>query len=188
MAKPHVIILGAGPAGVGAAFQLARKGLAQVTLLEECEHVGGIAGSFDLSGVRVDYGSHRLHPSCDPEILQDIRTLLGNDLLDRPRHGRIRLRGKWIHFPLKPADLILQLPTSFTAGVARDLVIKLLPSKTHLYREESFATVLQEGLGQTICHDFYFPYAQKIWGLPPEELSATQARRRVAAGSTAKLL
>src|SRR5512139_3653218 len=104
MSKPHVVILGGGPAGVGAAFQLTRKSLAQVTLLEECENVGGAAASFELSGLRVDYGSHRLHASCDPEILKDIRTLLGNDLLNRPRHGRIKLQGRWIHFPLKPLD------------------------------------------------------------------------------------
>jgi protoporphyrinogen oxidase len=188
MAKPHVVILGAGPAGVGAAFQLTRKGLAQVTLLEECKKVGGIASSFELSGLRVDYGSHRLHPSCDLEILKDIRTLLGDDLLNRPRHGRIRLKGRWIHFPLKPMDLILQLPISFTTGVAKDLMTKLLGSKTDQHKEESFASVLERGLGQTICRDFYFPYTHKIWGLPPEELSATQARRRVNAGSTAKLV
>ncbi|MCK5642498.1 MAG: FAD-dependent oxidoreductase, partial [Gammaproteobacteria bacterium] len=109
MAKPHVVILGAGPAGLGAAFQLTRGALAQVTVLERNSYVGGNAGSFELAGLRVDYGSHRLHPACDPEVLQDIRALLGDDLLDRPRHGRIRLRGRWLHFPLKPLDLALRL-------------------------------------------------------------------------------
>ena len=53
--------------------------------------------------------------------------------------------------------------------------------------DESFASVLQSGLGRTICRDFYFPYAEKIWGCKPEELSAVQARRRVRAGSLGKL-
>ncbi|MEJ7712626.1 MAG: FAD/NAD(P)-binding protein [Pyrinomonadaceae bacterium] len=53
--------------------------------------VGGNAGSFELSGLMVDYGSHRLHPACQPQIRDDIRDLLREDLLDRPRHGRIRL-------------------------------------------------------------------------------------------------
>src|SRR5688572_32285972 len=107
MTNPHIVILGAGPAGLGAAFQLTRRKLARVTLLEQNTWVGGNAGSFELAGMRVDYGSHRLHPACDPEILADIRALLGDDLLDRPRHGRIRLSGKWIHFPLQPFDLAL---------------------------------------------------------------------------------
>ena len=124
MVKPHVVILGAGPAGLGAAFQLTRRALAWVTVLEQQNQVGGNAGSFEIEGIQVDYGSHRLHPSCDPTVLQDIRTLLGSDLLDRPRHGRIRLCGRWIHFPLKPVDLALGLPPSFSLGVAVDLVRK----------------------------------------------------------------
>ena len=124
--KPHVIILGAGPAGLGAAFKLARRGDVQVTVLEQNRNVGGNAGSFDLAGTRVDFGSHRLHPSCDPHVLNDIREFLGRDLLDRPRHGRIRLCGRWIHFPLKPLDLALGLPLRFSTGVAADLLRKTL--------------------------------------------------------------
>jgi len=90
---PHVLILGAGPAGLGAALRLRRLNRARVTVLERGEHVGGNAASFEINGNYVDFGSHRLHPACEPEILDDIRTLLGPDLADRSRHGRIRLRG-----------------------------------------------------------------------------------------------
>ena len=76
----------------------------------------------------MDYGIRRLHPATDPAILADIQRLLGGDLLDRPRHGRIGLLGRWIHFPLKPADLMLRMPPGFALGakVARpdhDVVI-----------------------------------------------------------------
>jgi len=188
MTKPHVVILGAGPAGLGAAFQLTRRSLAEVTLLERNRVVGGNAGSFELAGLHVDYGSHRLHPACDAEVMRDIRQLLGDDLLDRPRHGRIRLRSRWIHFPLKPLDLALRLPPSFAAGVATDSLRKLFPRKSNNDGEESFASILEAGLGRTICRDFYFPYARKIWGHAPEELSAIQARRRVSAGSLTKMI
>lgn len=188
MGKPHVVILGAGPAGLGAAFQLTRRALAQVTVLERNSWVGGNAGSFELAGMRVDYGSHRLHPTCDVEVLRDIRTLLGDDLLDRPRHGRIRLQGRWIHFPLRPLDLCLKLPPSFAGGVAADLLAKVIRPRHRLNGSDTFATVLEQGLGRTICHDFYFPYARKVWGLEPEGLSGTQAHRRVSAGSLSKMM
>jgi protoporphyrinogen oxidase len=155
--------------------------------LERNNRTGGNAGSFELSEIRVDYGSHRLHPACNQEILQDIHSLLGDDLLDRPRHGRIRLLGQWIHFPLKPVDLALRLPASFSAAIANDLIMKLIRGKSNQQNEESFASILEAGLGRTICRDFYFPYARKIWGMPPEELSAVQARRRVAASSLGKM-
>jgi len=188
MTKPHIVILGAGPAGVGAAWQLTRQNKAKVTVLERNPGVGGNAGSFDLAGQRVDYGSHRLHPASDPQVLHDIKTLLGDDLLDRPRHGRIRLRGRWIHFPLKPLDLALRLPPSFALGVAADSAGKMLNGQQPDEVEENFATVLEAGLGRTICRDFYFPYARKLWGMEPTELSAIQARRRVSAGSLGKMV
>jgi protoporphyrinogen oxidase len=178
------VILGAGPAGLGAAVCLARRGFGPITLVERQATVGGNAGSFDLEGMRVDYGSHRLHPSCDPRILADIKRLVGTDLLDRPRHGRIRLRGRWLHFPLKPIDLARRLPPSFVASVLRD---KLSRSQ-NVCSPDTFASVLERGLGRTICRDFYFPYAEKIWGLPPTEIDAVQAKKRVSAGSIGGML
>jgi protoporphyrinogen oxidase len=181
--RPHLAILGAGPAGLGAAYRLARRDAFDVTIVERGATVGGNAGSFDFGGLHVDYGSHRLHPSCDPEILADIRHMLGADLLDRPRHGRIRLRGCWVHFPLRPADLALHLPPSFLLGAAMDAFTKPLRRES----ADNFAAVLRQGLGRTICRDFYFPYARKIWGVDPETLDAEQARRRVSAGSMLKM-
>lgn len=186
--QSHIIILGAGPAGLGAAYKLAQNKKTTVTVIDQNETVGGISGSFQISGLTVDYGSHRLHPACDPEILKDIKILLGDELLDRPRHGRIRLRNRWIHFPLKPVDLALKLPFSFLVGTAVDLFRKTLNKKQISLDSETFASVLEVGLGRTICREFYFPYAYKIWGLPPDELSPIQARRRVSAGSLGKML
>ena len=195
MAKPRVLIMGAGPAGVGAAYQLRRLDRADVTVLEQRDAVGGNAGSFEMAGQRLDYGSHRLHPASDPAILEDIRTLLKGDLVRRPRHGRILLEGRWIHFPLKPLDLLLNGDPRFALGAARDGLTRPLRRRSDLRTpragagtNESFASVLRESLGPTICESFYFPYARKIWGREPELLSSIQARRRVSASSISRLL
>src|SRR5207247_9436252 len=102
-----------------------------------------MAGSFLLDGVRVDYGSHRLHPSCDARILNDLARLLGSDLLRRPRHGRIRLQQRWIHFPLKPADLLTHLPLSFAFGAGSDVLCK--PFRKPPPAPATFASVLARG-------------------------------------------
>jgi protoporphyrinogen oxidase len=185
--KVHVVILGAGPAGLGAAFRLTRHSHAQVTVLEQNRHVGGNAGSFELAGIQVDFGSHRLHPSCNPAVLADIRMLLGGDLLDRPRHGRIRLCDRWVHFPLKPLDLVRGLPLRFSANVAGDLIRKGFRNGSGPRQDETFASVLERGLGRTICDNFYFPYVEKIWGLTPAALSVTLARRRISANTLSKM-
>ena len=187
MSEPHVVILGAGPAGVGAAFQLARRGLARVTVLERNPCVGGNAGSFDLAGFRVDYGSHRLHPSCDPAILLDIRSLLGDDLLDRPRHGVLACAIDGSIFAHATGSRS-QVATRFAIGVATDFITKVVPHRYRSRGAETFASILETGLGRTICREFYFPYARKIWGGAPEDLAVTQARRRVGASSLGKML
>lgn len=183
---PRILILGAGPAGLGAALQLQRQGRGHATVLEQHAVPGGNAGSFDFGGQRLDFGSHRLHPASDPDILADIKSLVGDDLLVRPRHGRIRLRGQWIHFPLKPADLLLRLDKGFAISSSIDMARKALGLTGA--PADHFAGVLWNSLGPTICRDFYFPYARKIWGLDPEQLSSVQARRRVKASSFGGLM
>ena len=185
--QPHILILGAGLSGLGAAYKLALDKKAVVTVIDQNEAVGGLSGSFQISGLTVDYGSHRLHPACDPEILEDIKSLLGDELLDRPRHGRIRLRKRWIHFPLKPFNLAFSVSPGFLANVMYDVVAKLFKRKAVLSEGETFASILESGLGSTICREFYFPYTHKIWGLSPEELSPIQAYRRVSSNTLNKM-
>lgn len=182
-----VAILGGGPAGLGAAWKLAQRGITDTIVIERNADVGGNAGSFEIDGLNVDYGSHRLHPACHAEILDDLRGMLGPDLLDRPRHGRIRLKGTWLHFPLKPIDLLRRLPLSFSLGVSRDALAKVTATQ-QTNRSETFSSVLERSLGKTICREFYFPYARKIWGIAPAEISDIQAYRRVSAGSLTKMM
>ncbi|MFN8574377.1 MAG: FAD-dependent oxidoreductase [Gemmatimonadaceae bacterium] len=185
MRESHVVVLGGGPAGCGAAYQLRRTKKARVTLLERSTALGGNAGSFYWGNQWLDYGSHRLHHAVDPEILVDIKQMLGEDFRDRVRHGRIRLRGKWLHFPIQTLDLLKRLDKGFAFGMARDMVMRKLRKADE---GDSFASVLLANLGPTMCHHFYFPYARKLWGAEPEVLSGIQARKRVSAGSFGKLL
>ena len=178
------VVLGAGPAGLAAAYKLSQRGWRDVTVFERADRVGGNAGSFVIDGIPVDFGSHRLHPVCPAPVMADLRALLGDDLLDRPRHGRIRLRGRWVHFPLQPFDLLARLPPAFMAGALTDVVRRRFLKDA---REPSFASILERGLGRTICRDFYFPYARKIWGLEPDALDPEQARRRVSSATVGKM-
>jgi protoporphyrinogen oxidase len=187
--RPRVAILGSGPSGLGAAYRLARDGKADVVLIEQSPDVGGNAGSFELDGLVCDYGSHRLHPSTPEDVLADVREMLGADLLDRPRHGRIRLMGRWIHFPLRPVDLLLRAHPRFQLGVARDALTKPFRGRGAAAGDDAtFASVLEAGLGRAICESFYFPYAWKMWGQGAETLSPVQARKRVSAGSLGRMI
>jgi len=183
-----LLVLGGGPAGLGAAWRAARAGH-RVTLFERAPVVGGAAGSFDVAGIRVDHGSHRLHPATDPRVMADLRALLGDDLQTRPRHGRIRLAGRWLAFPLRAADLVRRLPPDFALAAARDAALApLRRAPAPGGPDDTFPAVLRAGVGPTLTERFYLPYARKLWGGDPDDLAGEQARRRVTAGSPAALL
>ncbi len=178
MTSADVAVVGAGPAGLMAAWRAAVVGH-QVVVLDGADAVGGMAGSFEVDGVRVDYGSHRLHPSIDDRILGALRSLLGDDLQTRPRRGRVRIADRWVAFPLQLADLIRRLPPSFSARAAASAAVTpvLRP------RADTTAEVLRSTLGPAVAEEFYEPYLTKLWGLPPQQLSGELARRRVGARS-----
>src|SRR4051812_1344124 len=179
-----IVILGGGPAGLAAAAGAARTGRS-VLLLERAPVVGGMASSFDVAGVRVDHGSHRLHPSAHPDVLADVHRLLGTDLQVRARHGRIALDGRWVAFPLRAGNLCVNMRPRFALGTASGLLTAPLRRRTP---PDSFAAVVRARFGTTMGEHFYFPYARKLWGLDATEVSAEQARRRISAGGAASLL
>ena len=132
----QVDILGAGPAGLLAGWHAARQGH-HVTIFEAAAEPGGMAGSFEVAGLRVDHGSHRLHPTIHPSLLAELQSLLGADLQERPRSGRIRLADRWIGFPLRTTEL-RRLPPALAVRAGRDaLTAPFRRPRADTYYEES---------------------------------------------------
>lgn len=174
MSSYEVVILGAGPAGLGAAYRLAREGH-DVCVVEREHVVGGLAGSFEVAGLRVDHGSHRLHPTTPEPVMTTLRALLGRDLQERPRHGRIRMAGRFVQFPPRPGDLLAHLPPALSARLAFDV----LSSPARHARSDTFAEVVRASLGPTMTERFYGPYVEKLFGVNASELAGDLARKRV---------
>ena len=179
----ELAIVGAGPAGLMAAWQAAEAGH-EVTVYEKTNAVGGMSGSFSIAGQRVDFGSHRLHPSTPPHLLQALTSLLGEDLQTRQRNGRIRLYEKWVAFPLRTADLIRHLPLKFSLGSAMDIVQRPFLDNSG----DTFEDEVRSRLGKTVSDEFYSPYAEKLWGIHPSKIDGELARRRVSASSPLAIL
>jgi protoporphyrinogen oxidase len=111
-------------------------------------------------------------------VLGLLRELLGEDLQTRPRHGRLRVYGRWVGFPLRPAELARTLPPGAVARIARDAVTGPV-TKTD---PSSYESMLRGTIGPELHGALYGPYAVKLWGLPGSRIDAEQARRRVGPG------
>ena len=175
-----IAVIGSGPAGLAVAWRAARAGH-DVAVIEAADHVGGMAASRTVSGVRVDLGSHRLHPVMAPEVRAELEALV--PLQTRPRNGRIRLEGRWVPFPLTPVGLLRGLPPRVAAGAAVDAAAG--PARSA--RRDTYAAVVRAGLGPTVWRHFHEPYAWKLWDTDPHLLSGELARRRVSASSPADI-
>src|SRR5882724_8309593 len=110
-----VVVIGAGPAGLTAALQLAELGV-PVIVVEANQRVGGLAQTIEYKGFRFDIGGHRFYTKV-PAVRELWRSMLGADFLTRPRLSRIFFDGKFFDYPLKPADALANL------GIVRSVAI-----------------------------------------------------------------
>src|SRR5690554_5363456 len=151
--RKRLAVLGAGPAGLGLAWSVLRRypGFFEVVIIEKEETTGGIAGGFTACGLNFDYGSHRLHPEVNEVVFKDLENMLGDELKKRRRYGRIRMLGKFVGFPLTVTGIISRLPPDFIFGVTGDTVKKILRLKSSPATAHSYADVLLQSLGKTVC-------------------------------------
>lgn len=175
-----LVVLGAGPAGLSAAWRAARRGLS-VVVLDRADAVGGMAASFDVAGIRVDYGSHRLNPDMPAYVLADLRYLLGGDLQTRYRDGRLLLGNKWITYPFKPRELARALPAVPMARAAFEAIATPWRRSRAPENPDTYAELMRAGFGPTLYEQVYAPYARKLWGLAGDEIDVEQARRKAGA-------
>src|SRR5262252_1669353 len=106
-ANAPVVVIGAGPAGLTAAYDLTRRG-APTIVFEQDAQVGGLARTVVYNGFRFDIGGHRFFTKV--AAVQELwRELLGDDLLERPRLSRIYYRGRFFDYPLKAGNVLANI-------------------------------------------------------------------------------
>jgi len=167
----HVVV-GAGPAGLAVGAALRRRGH-EVLVLEAADRIGGMAASIDVGGIRVDLGSHRLHPSMPAWLRDELDALV--DLQERPRRGRLLVGDRWVPFPPTAVGAVRGLPPRLLARAALDVATSPLRRP----RADRYADVVRARLGPGVWRAVHEPMAWKVWGTDPAALSGELARRRV---------
>ncbi|MFB0546299.1 MAG: NAD(P)/FAD-dependent oxidoreductase [Anaerolineae bacterium] len=169
-----VVIIGAGPAGLTAAYELARRGI-RPTVLEQADKVGGLARTETYKGYRFDIGGHRFYTKVE-EVQRLWQEVLGEDFLKVPRLSRIYYQGRFFNYPLDFFNALSNL------GIVESLLILLSYFKARLWpyrEEETFQQWMINRFGQRLFKTFFQTYTEKVWGIPCHMIQADWAAQRI---------
>ena len=168
------VIIGAGPAGLTAAYELTRHGYMPV-VLEKGDKVGGIARTENYKGFYFDMGGHRFFSKSN-EVNQLWQEVMGDDFLLRPRLSRIFYNRKFFSYPLEPMNALVGL------GIWQSLLVglsylrwQILPYK----KEQTFEQWVTNRFGARLFKIFFKSYTEKVWGISTSELSSEWATQRI---------
>ncbi len=171
----RVVVIGAGPAGLTAAYQLTKAGVTS-TILEATDVVGGISQTAERDGWRFDIGGHRFFTKVQPveslwhEILDDDEFLL------RPRMSRIYYQGKYYDYPIKPLNALRNLGfLEALRCVASYLWAKVRPPTD----QSTLEGYVVADYGRRLYEHFFRTYNIKVWGVDPANLSADFGAQRI---------
>jgi protoporphyrinogen oxidase len=172
----QIVIIGAGPAGLTAAYQLTRFGVEGNVVLESDDVVGGISRTVERDGWRFDIGGHRFFTKV-PEVEAVWHEILPEDeFLVRPRLSRIYYGGKFYDYPLRAWNALRNLgPVEATRCVASYLWARVHPPKD----TSTFEGWTVSRFGWRLYRTFFKTYTEKVWGVGADEIQADWAAQRI---------
>ncbi|MEH6714451.1 NAD(P)/FAD-dependent oxidoreductase [Parasphingorhabdus flavimaris] len=170
-----VAIIGAGPAGLTAAYLLSKKGLKVTVIEKDPKYVGGISRTVEHEGFRFDIGGHRFF-SKSQEVVDLWNEILPDDFIQRPRMSRIYYEGKFYSYPLRAFEALWNL------GIWRSTLCMLSYGKAKVFPNrnvKSFEDWTVNQFGYKLYSIFFKTYTEKVWGMPCDEMSADWAAQRI---------
>ena len=177
-----VAIIGAGPAGLTAAYQLTKLGFSVVVIEKDPVYVGGISRTVEHEGFRFDIGGHRFF-SKSREVVDLWNEILPDDFIERPRMSRIFYGGKFYSYPLRAFEALFNLGIwTSTLCIASYAKARLLPKKD----VKSFEDWVVNQFGHKLYSIFFKTYTEKVWGMPCDGMSADWAAQRIKGLSLGK--
>ena len=167
-------VIGAGPAGLTAAFELARQ-TRRPLVLEASEYLGGISRTHRWKGNRLDIGGHRFFTKS--EIVKKLwAEMMDEPMLKVPRLSSIHYHGKFFQYPLQIANTVSNLGLyESIMMVGSYLQAKLKP----VLPEDSFEQWVRNRFGDRLYRTFFKTYTEKVWGIPCTEIRADWAAQRI---------
>ncbi|HEX6488837.1 MAG TPA: NAD(P)/FAD-dependent oxidoreductase [Candidatus Dormibacteraeota bacterium] len=175
MSPIRAVVMGAGPAGLTAAYELDKHSIPVTVVEEDPVYVGGIARTASHNGYRFDIGGHRFFSKNDE--VEDLWTeILGDEMLTRGRLSRIYYRGKFFDYPLKATNALFNMGLIETIRCG----FSYLWARIHPVRDpKTLEEWVSNQFGHRLFIHFFKTYTEKVWGIPTSELSADWAAQRI---------
>jgi protoporphyrinogen oxidase len=170
----QVVIIGAGPAGLTAGYELTKHNIRPI-VLEQYDKVGGLARTENYRGFHFDMGGHRFFTKSEP-VNKMWHEVLGSEFLRRPRLSRIFYQNKFFFYPLKVWNALSGL------GIWQAILIVLSFLRWQIFpykKEETFEQWVTNRFGKHLFEVFFKTYTEKVWGIPCSELKAEWAAQRI---------
>lgn len=170
---PRVVIIGAGPCGLGCARELRRLGHANWQLVEQQGVAGGHAGSVvDPQGFTWDFGGHVVF-SHYGEFDTLLEETMGDEVYQHERSSYIRFGNNWVPYPFQ--NNLRHLPPE----PAYECILGLIEAPGG-DSSQDFALWMEATFGGGITHHFMRPYNFKVWATPPERMASNWIAERVS--------
>jgi protoporphyrinogen oxidase len=169
-----VVVIGAGPAGLTAAYELTKAGVA-TCVLEQDDIVGGLSRTVSYKNYHFDIGGHRFYTKV-AQVKQMWMEVLGDDFLVRDRLSRIYFNKHYFHYPLRPANAL------FGLGIWNSMLIVLsyLHAQCLLFKEDNnLEDWISHRFGNRLYQIFFKTYTEKVWGVPCTDIKAEWAAQRI---------
>jgi protoporphyrinogen oxidase len=171
----EVCVIGAGPAGLTAAYCLSKELRSVLVLEKDPVYVGGISRTVNYKGFSFDIGGHRFF-SKSKEVVDLWREILPDDFIERPRLSRIYYGGKFYSYPLKAFEALANLGLFTSAACMLSYArAKAFP----IPRPQSFHDWVRNQFGERLFRMFFKTYTEKVWGMSCDEISADWAAQRI---------
>jgi protoporphyrinogen oxidase len=168
-------IIGAGPAGLTAAYCLSKQTPSVLVVEKDPDYVGGLSRTVRHKNFLFDIGGHRFF-SRSKEIIDLWEEILPNDFITQKRLSRILYDGKYYSYPLRPFEALSNLGLLRSAAC----ILSYLYAKTFPVADpRTFHDWVRNQFGETLYLTFFKTYTEKVWGLPCDEISADWAAQRI---------